>query len=390
MTIDEIQTVCFVGAGTMGCANSLVAAASGYDVVITDARAEGLDAVAARHAEIGAFLVQVGYCTEGGLADALERVALEPGLVAATADADLVSESVFENIDIKREVFRELDRVAPAHTILTTNTSTLLVSDLEDSVARGDRFAALHSHLGALLFDIVGGPRTSPETIDTLERYVLSVGGVPLVLNKEHPGYVFNALNGALLSMALRLVLDDHATVGEVDRAWMSDRNAPMGPFGMMDLFGLDLVLDTWRRPRDDGDRQALARKVVPFLEARVENGRLGLKSGSGFYDYPEPAFQQPGFCDHVAPSVATDALVVALISSAVSLAAAEVASASDIDMAWRTATGLDVGPLEILSTRGAPTYLEHMDELVSVGLVRADTAREARALLAQLAERPH
>jgi len=212
MTIDEIDTVLYVGAGTMGSANALVAAIAGYDVILHDARQENLETVSERHDGAAGFLVQTGFCTAETVAAARKRVFLEADLEKAAAKADLVSESIFEDLTLKREIHGRLDALCPGSTILTTNTSTLLVSQIEDAVERGDRFAALHSHLGTLLVDIVGGPRTSPQTIDILRRYVQSLGAVPLVLQKEHPGYVFNAMNGPVLRSAVQLVLDERAS----------------------------------------------------------------------------------------------------------------------------------------------------------------------------------
>jgi enoyl-CoA hydratase/3-hydroxyacyl-CoA dehydrogenase len=376
VTIDEVHTVLFVGAGTMGCANSFVAAVSGYDIVLNDAKPENLDAVEAQHDVVADFLLQSGYCTADDIAAARGRVSLVADLGAAAAAADLVSESVFEDLGVKRDVHRQLDELCPSGTILTTNSSALLVSDIEDVVRRGDRFAALHSHLGSLLFDIVGGPRTTPSTIDVVRRYVLSLGGTPLVLKKEHPGYLFNAMNGPLLAMAMRLVLDGHATTEAVDRAWMSERGAPMGPFGMIDLFGLELILHSWQRPSDNPSREELRPRVFAMLSDHVDNGRLGLKSGSGFYDYPTPAFQDPGFLSaEPVAAVAADALVSAVICAAVSLTAIDVAGSDVVDLAWTAATGLDIGPFGLLDRLGADAFLETLDAQVASGLIPGDVA---------------
>jgi len=383
VTIDEVRTVCFVGAGTMGCANSLVAAVSGYDVILNDARDETLDAVAARHEGMAGFMVDRAYCSADDITAARARVSLIADLRQATSKADLVSESVFEALDLKREIHRQLDDVSPGTTILTTNTSSLLVSEIEDVVQRGDRFAALHSHLGSPLFDIVGGPRTTPKTIDILRRYVLSVGGVPLVLKKENPGYVFNAMNGPVLAMALRLVLHERASMQEVDRAWMSDRGAPFGPFGMMDLFGLDLILDSWRRPSADPSREVLRARVLPFLTRYVEKGKLGLKSGRGFYQYPDPEFQKPTFLGSEPNSPAVSgALLSALVCSAISLAANDVAEPDQIDLAWTAATGLEVGPFGILDQLVSDALLETLEQQVKAGLLSPEAARAAKTHL--------
>lgn len=383
MTIEELSTVCFVGAGTMGCSNSLVAAVSGYEVVLHDAMEPTLAGVAARHSEIGGFLVEVGYCSADALEAGLTRVRLAADLAEATAAADLVSESVFEDVDIKRDLHRRLDEICPDHTILTTNTSALLVSDIEDVVDRGDRFAALHSHLGSLLFDIVGGPRTSPATIETLRRYVTSLSGVPLVLRKEHRGYLFNALNGPILATAVQLVLNDSGSIQDVDRTWMLDRSAPMGPFAQIDLFGIDLVLDSWRRPSDDPARRALQTRVVRFLSGYVDSGRLGQKSGEGFYTYPSPAYRAPGFVDASSSSPGISrALLVALVCAAVALAADDVASRDDIDLAWTAATSLGIGPFGIVEEMGTDAVVAMLADQVADGLLAADVAERTQRFL--------
>jgi 3-hydroxybutyryl-CoA dehydrogenase len=277
--VREISKVCFVGAGTMGCFNALVAALSGYRAVLYDAQAEALARVPATQQEMAAFLVGSGYCLPADLPEAFERITTTGNLAEAVAGAGLVSESVFEDLELKRKIHAELDRLCEPATILTTNTSALLVSDIEDAVGRGERFAALHSHLGAPLVDIVGGPRTSAATIDLLERYVRSLRGIPMVLEKEHKGYAFNALMGPLLTTALMLVVEGLATHEEVDRAWMVNRKAPMGPFGMMDLFGLNVVYDSWRGEDPDSALGPVRAKILPYLAPRVERGDLGMKT---------------------------------------------------------------------------------------------------------------
>jgi enoyl-CoA hydratase/3-hydroxyacyl-CoA dehydrogenase len=381
--IDEIRTVAYIGAGMMGCVNSLVAAVSGYHVVLHDASADMLASVVERQSAIGAYMVGIGYCTPDDLTAGLVRVTTASELADALVGADLVSESIYEDREAKRSVFGRVDDLASPDTIITTNTSALMVSDLEDAVERGDRFAALHSHLGAPLYDIVGGPRTSPETIDILRRFVESLGGTPMVLKKEHPGYVFNSMNGQVMLMAMQLVLDRGATVETVDRAWMSDRSAPMGPFGMMDLFGLDLMRDSWSTPTNDAHREAVRKRVEPFLTEMVDGGRLGQKSGSGFYTYPQPAYQQPDFADAEPPSeAASNALMAALVIAAVTIEAKDVADRADIDAAWCAATGQTSGPFGILENVGVDSFIAVLDELQAERLIAAETADTVRSHL--------
>ena len=389
MPINEIKTVCYVGAGTMGCVNSLVAAVSGYNTMLYDVAPDNLNQVPQRHQEIAAFMVGSGYCTPEAVSEALDRITLSSELAQATAAADLVSESVFERLDLKRNVHQKLDVMCPPRTILTTNTSALLVSDIEVAVQRGDRFAALHSHLGSLLIDIVGGPRTSPDTIDILKRYVLSLGGIPMILKKEHPGYVFNAMVGPLNAMAMILVIKDHASWEDVDRAWMIYRQAPMGPFAVMDLVGLNVIFDSLQQVSADPGIEELKTQLIPFVAPFIEKGDLGAKTGQGFYTYPDPAFQQSNFLEGTADvSALYHAMIAALIQSAVLIAMNDVADPEDIDRAWMAATYLDIGPFGILDQIGLDEFLVILKNQVEQGLLFPENALQAEGYLQQYVAR--
>ena len=386
-TIDEIKKVCFVGAGTMGCYNSLVAAIAGYDVVVYDISPEGLEQVATAHRQLATFLVGIGFCSPQAIPLALELITTTTDLKAATQNADLISESVFERLDLKREIHQQLDQVCGPDTILTTNTSALLVSDIEDVVQNGERFAALHSHLGAPLIDIVGGPRTSAATIDVLKRYVLSLNGIPMVLKKENPGYVFNAMIGPLLTTAMALVIKGISTIEEVDRAWMSYRNAPMGPFGMMDLFGLPLVYDSWKHEKGDAATDELRAAVIAFIKPYLDRGDLGMKSGKGFYTYPNPEYGQPAFFEsNTDVSIPHFAMTSALVQNGVLLAVKEVAEPSEIDRAWMAATKLDKGPFGILDQIGIVEFLGLIGNMEN--MLPAADAGAVQAWLQQFVER--
>lgn len=383
MTIREIDTVCFVGAGTMGCANSLVAAVSGYNATIFDISPESLSQVAAKHAEMGTFLIGSGYCSAEDLEMAAKSIQCVSDLAVATENADLVSESVIEELTVKREVHAELDRVCPAKTIQTTNTSSMLVSDIEDVVERGDRFAALHSHLGSPLIDIVGGARTSPETIDILTRYVESLNCVPLVLKHENRGYVLNALIGPVVTTALLLVIEGIASKEDVDRAWMLHRRAPMGPFGMMDLFGLNVVYDGWQHRPADIVAEMVKPKILDFLGDYVERGELGQKTGKGFYDYPDPAYASPDFLEDTSGvAIPNAALTAALLRNGVMLAVTDVAEPQEIDRAWTVGMSLDTGPFALLDEMGVDAFLELLDS--QSGFMQPEELQMAEKFLRQ------
>ncbi len=380
MTPREIQTVCFVGAGTMGCYNAMAAALSGYQVVLYDVSQQSLDNSGEVLTEMAAFLTGGGYCQADDVPAAMARIQTTADLEEAVAEAELVSESVFERLDIKRDIHRLLDELAPPHTILTTNSSNLLVSDIEDVVARGDRFAALHTHLGSPLVDIVPGSRTAPEVLQQLERYVESTRGVPLLLHKENPGYVLNAMLGPVLSTALALLVGKRGTVAEIDAAWMTGQQASMGPFGMMDLFGLGLIADSWQSRNRDDALQTVRSEVMALLGEMAERGEMGMKSGAGFYRYPEPDYQRPDFATTEAVSgELADSLLTALATNAVILAANNVVTPQEVDRAWKVGTWLPRGPFEILTEQGLPAFLPKLDAAVEQGYISRASAEQVK-----------
>jgi enoyl-CoA hydratase/3-hydroxyacyl-CoA dehydrogenase len=296
MPIDEIRKVCFVGSGTMGCFNSLATAIYGYDCVLYDTSAQAVRVASQIQRTMGEMAVEASEeLTLELIEEGLARISYTTELQDAVAEADLLSESVPERLDVKRAVHRELDRVCPAQTILTTNTSSLLVSEIEDVVKRGDKFAALHFHLGGALLDIVAGPRTAPETIDTLKRFARSIMQTPVVAKREKDGYLFNSMLIAMFKEAALLVVDGYADWQDVDRSYMAASGQGMGPFGGMDRVGLNVVLDILEeqgKRRPDEDLERVTALVRPF----VERGELGWKTGKGFYSYPEPDYEKPEF----------------------------------------------------------------------------------------------
>lgn len=378
MKITEINTVCFIGAGTMGCANAITAGLAGYRVIIFDINTISLDSVPFRLKEIGDFLLMQGLALQSDLENVISNIKTTNDLVVATSNADLVSESVFENLDVKREVHKELDGLCLPHTIITTNTSGFLVSEIEDVVSneRGRLFAALHSHLGAVLVDIVSGPRTLQGTIDILERYVLSLNAVPLILKKETPGYVLNAMLGPVLATSMLLCQSGNATVTEIDRAWMSQQVVKIGPFGLIDLFGLNVVYESWQNPRPLSDYEINKAKIITLLKPYIESDDLGAKKGKGFYRYPNPDYAQPDFLfvkDDL-KELNYSLLRSALINAAIMLAINEVASQDIIDYAWKVSMQTPKGPFELLNKLGGETYLKLLNEQISQGWFNNET----------------
>jgi enoyl-CoA hydratase/3-hydroxyacyl-CoA dehydrogenase len=353
MPTDEIKRVCFVGGGRMGCFNSLLAACAGYECIVYDNSPAALDSFPERQRKLADMIVWQGVLTAEQVTAGLPNIRTSGDPAEAVRDADLFSESVPERLDLKRETFRQFDSLCPEKTILTTNTSSFLASEIDDVVTRGDRFAALHSHLGATLFDIVGGPRTAPSTIETLERYVRSLGGQAIVHAKERRGYISNTLFGALNSIAVLLVVKERGSPQDVDRAWMSFQEAPSGPFGTMDFVGLDVYADALEEQLRQKPDDINLDRIVAYLRSFVLQGHLGLKTGQGFYTYPDPEFLRSDFLTANPPDPALHTpLVRWLVGAAVMLVATGYATTEQVDFTWTTLTKAPLGPFAMLKSK--------------------------------------
>jgi 3-hydroxybutyryl-CoA dehydrogenase len=300
MLVEDVRRVLVIGGGTMGVQIALQVAVHGYDVVLHDTDSAVLDAAPARLRSDGQDRIAAGRLDAGQLEGALAVIECIADPAGAAAGIDIVSESVPEDPQLKGRVLGQFDRLCPQRTVFTTNTSTLLPSMFAAATGRPDRFAALHFHTpvwSSNVADVMPHPGTSAETTQLLVAFARRIGQIPIQLRQENFGYVFNALYTAINREALTLAANGIASVEDVDRAWMAIMKMPVGPFGMLDGVGLDTawhITDYWAR--QTGDPQTRANAAL--LRSYLDRGRLGVKSGSGFYDYPSPAHQRPGFLE--------------------------------------------------------------------------------------------
>lgn len=302
ISIDQIQRILIVGAGTMGQQIGLQCALHGYDVVVYDVAAAALAAARQRMAGFLAEMVHAERLTRAAEEAALTRLTFDGELETAVRNVDLVSESVPEDPMLKGRVFAQLHELCPPHTIFTTNSSTLLPSMFAQATGRPSQFCAFHFHLPVWVsnvVDVMPHPDTDPALPPLLAQFAARIGQIPIMLEKEQSGYVFNTMLNALSGAAMELVVKGVAAPQTVDRAWMGVMKTPIGPFGILDSVGLDTVwkiVDYWATALDDPRLQAQA----ALLKSHVDAGRLGAKTGQGFYAYPDPAYQQPGFLTDV------------------------------------------------------------------------------------------
>jgi 3-hydroxybutyryl-CoA dehydrogenase len=300
----ELNTAAVVGVGTMGRQIASLIAGSGRPVRIWDADPGMLAAARER--------IGTETCTLPDLPryahhqfrleplqdlDALiERIVVAESLADAVAGADIVIEAVREDLDTKLALFAELSQLGPT-AILTTNSSSLPSSQIAPAVDDPGRL--LNTHFFAPVWsrpmvELMGSGATRPEVMAAAERFGKSLGLVTAVVRGDSKGFIINRVWRAVKRESLRVVDEGHADPADVDRLWMLFFGTPYGPFGIMDMVGLDVVADietSYQRVATDP-----ADKPSAVLHEKLKEGNLGEKSGRGFYSHPDPEYTRAGW----------------------------------------------------------------------------------------------
>jgi 3-hydroxybutyryl-CoA dehydrogenase len=287
ITPRDIRRILVVGAGAMGSQIAMVFALAGFDVTIQDIEDSGLAKASAQLVDRMANSVAKGRMTRAAADAALGRLSYSTQLEIAAAGADFVIEAATEKLEIKQQIFAALDRAAPPHAILATNSSTLGSSKVAAVTVRPELVCNVHFFNPALVMkcvEVVRHPLTSQETVDTVMELVRTIGKQPVLLNQEIPGFVANRLMGVIRDEALRLYSAGVASTEDIDTAARTALGHPMGPFELMDLVGLDVnCMIAEATYAETGDPADLPH---PLLRKMYEAGRLGRKSGKGWYGY--------------------------------------------------------------------------------------------------------
>ncbi len=297
MKVDDIKNVLIAGSGTMGQQIGFQCALHDCNVVLYDVKKEFLEKAMERINRIAARMLREGRITQEKALAAMSRIKTSVNMKESAKDADLVSESVPEDPELKGKVFGQLNALCPERTIFTTNTSTLLPSMIAQATGRPEKFLAYHFHDIRMtnVVDVMPHPGTSPEVVQLVKEFAEKTGLAPIVLHKESMGYVFNYMFAGLFDNALTLASNDIAAVEDIDRVWMGIMRMLIGPFGLMDSVGLDTVwhvTNFWAK--NTGDPVKI--KNTEFVKKYVDRGDLGQKTRKGFYTYPNPSFTAPDF----------------------------------------------------------------------------------------------
>jgi len=286
--MNEIQNVAIVGAGTMGHSLAQVFAQGGYDVWLTDVKEEILSKAKSLIGANLQTLVELKLLLEKDAAKALTRLHTTTRIEEAGRNADFVIEAIIEDTSAKKEMFKTLDRVCPAHAILASNTSYL---DIFKFVETGRPEKVLITHWFAPphivpLVEIVRGPQTSAEVVEAVKALMIKVGKKPIVISKFLPGFIANRLQSALNREVLFLLDNGYATAEDIDWATKASFGLRMPIVGLVkrfDFTGLDLTQKILRN-RQYEPPQGMDHS--PSIDRLVAQGRLGAKTGAGFYNY--------------------------------------------------------------------------------------------------------
>jgi len=292
-----LKNVAIVGAGMLAIQIAMIAAHFGYRVRVFDTDKDAFDSSLER---LGAQIKSRGtepFIPMGQWPRCIEAIYRATDLKKALEEAELVIEAVPENLDLKRRVFRELGQNAAAGAILATNSSSIPVSRMEGDCGRPEQCLNIHftsPMQGNNIVDVMGGTKTSARVFETGLAWVRSLGCIPIAVIKEIPGFCLGRVWRAIKKETLFLWANGYVDFRDIDRGWMVFSGMKYGPFGLMDMVGLDVVYDIemfyYHESKNISDHPPEA------LKRMIEKGELGVKTGKGFYTYPDPEYQRPDF----------------------------------------------------------------------------------------------
>jgi len=272
-----VKKVAIIGAGNLGSQIAALACHGGFTVEVFDISEESLERV-----KNTLRLESINYCSKQ------EHL---------SKDCDIVIETVYEKMNLKRNVLSWIDKYfAKPDVVICSNSSEFLPSDLCRKMKRKNRFCSYHFHspsTHADIVDIMVHKGTDTDIPCILSQFTRDIGLVPFLIKKEHKGYVFNSILNEVIAQSISLAVQGIATPEEIDKCWMVNTKMRIGPFGMIDLVGLDTVEDILYNLLP---KKPLNIFAIRYFKKYTKQNRLGKKNGQGFYTYPDPIFEQETF----------------------------------------------------------------------------------------------
>lgn len=361
MTEHPLRNATVVGAGAMGHGIAQLLAIAGKDVILVDV-SEAILATARQNIQWSLRrLVEKGKIQKDQEEKALARLHTTTHTDLAFERADLVIEAVAENLEMKEQLFAQMDKTTPKHAILGSNTSALSITELGKATRRPDKVVGLHFFNPAQLMpllEIIKGAQTSDATIEFALGLAKELGKTPILVNKDVRGFIVNSVLSAVFNEAFWVVWRNEATVQEVDAAMKCKAGFPIGIFELADFVGLDIGSSVGK---EMGEAFGARFKVCPILEPLVKAGKLGRKTGEGFYNW---SVGRPRIPFELADKFDPNRLYMMAANAAAWLVHDNVATPADIDTGMKLGTGWPSGPCERADEIGIDTVVNNLNEL--------------------------
>ncbi|QFG53007.1 3-hydroxybutyryl-CoA dehydrogenase [Chryseobacterium sp.] len=282
------KKIVIIGAGTMGNGIAHTFAQTGYEVSLVDVSQDALDRGLKTITSNLDRIIAKGNLTEDQKSATLNRISTFTQLEDAAKEADLIVEAATENIDLKLKIFRQMDELSPENCILATNTSSISITKIASVTSRPHKVIGMHFMNPVpimKLVEIIKGYSTSKETFDEIYELSKALGKVPVEVN-DYPGFVANRILMPMINEAIETLYNGVAGVEEIDTVMKLGMAHPMGPLQLADFIGLDVCLAILNVMHDGFKNPKYA--PCPLLVNMVTAGKMGIKSGEGFYDYSE------------------------------------------------------------------------------------------------------
>jgi 3-hydroxybutyryl-CoA dehydrogenase len=291
--VTQMRKVAVVGAGTMGSGIALVFALGGCEVRIADSDSRVLHGVPSKMQKSLRAMAEASFISVAEAQQTIKRIIAMADLKAAVREVEIVTECIPERLELKQQMFRELEDLSPVHAVLASNTSSLSLSDIGQLLRDKSRLVITHYFNPAHILravEVVASSSTSASVVDRVCRLLTSVGKMPILLRKEIRGFIVNRIQAAMVREALFLLEQGVTTADELDRAIQGSigpRLALLGPFQVMDLGGLDVWAEVLRNLLPQLSEE---RAVPPLIQQKLHCNQLGAKSGHGFYEWSSSA----------------------------------------------------------------------------------------------------
>jgi enoyl-CoA hydratase/3-hydroxyacyl-CoA dehydrogenase len=352
----EVRRIAVLGAGTMGHGIAELAAISGFDVFMYDISEEILSKSRQRIVSSMEKLVQKKRLSEETMLLSLQRIHPTTSLKEAVGDVDLVIEAVPEEIEVKKDIFSKADKIAKENTIFASNTSTLPIGELASSTSRQENFVGMHFFNPPVLMplvEIIKSDKTSDKAVETAVSVAKKMGKDIIICIKDVPGFIVNRILGPLLNEAAWCVIRGEATIEQIDSMAVYKVGLPMGIFELADFTGIDVI---YKASIAVSSRDSSNVLVAPIFKEMYESGKLGQKTGAGFYDYKE---KKPAIGKEAGKDVDPLIVFAPSINAASWLLRNGVCTKEDIEKAVKLGLGFPEGILSMADKWGIDKIVE-------------------------------